>query len=373
MGLALGLALFTKATAYIFALPFCVYYGIELLRKIKGRAFYLGAFIGVIALLINAGHYSRMWLVYQSLLGPTKDYRNEIININVMSSNAIRNIALNFIPSHDDPGNQPEVNLYIRNWLQLLHKVTGLAPDDPRTSWPYSRTNVFDMVSTQRHEDNIGNPLHTGLTIFAIFILFVRFPYYQKQHFLPGYILCLSFAFGLYCLFFRWQEWGTRLLLPLVILWTPAITALLFMYREKWVSLVPLVLVYACILYIFQNPLRPIVPADFETLSRQNYAFNWNKPLFEVYNEISQTIAESDCNQVGLRIGSDTWEYPFWTLLKSYGFSGRIEHVQVKNPTSKFEDPEFHPCAIIIQAEEPEIYSNWGKYDFGDFNLYIKQ
>ena len=135
----------------------------RLLRKIKGRAFYLGAFIGVIALLINAGHYSRMWLVYQSLLGPTKDYRNEIININVMSSNAIRNITLNLIPSLMILATS-QVNLYIRNWLQLLHKVTGLAPDDPRTSWPDSRTNVFDMVSTQRHEDNIGNPLHTGLT-----------------------------------------------------------------------------------------------------------------------------------------------------------------------------------------------------------------
>lgn len=371
-GLALGLAFLTKATAYIFALPFCVYFGIVLLRKAKGRAFYIGAVIGLLAILINIGHYSRMWLVYQSLLGPSKDYRNELINLNAMTSNAIRNIALNFIPSHSGFDNPTELNQYIQSWLRLIHKITGLAPDDPRTSWPYTKTNVFYMVSTMPNEDNIGNPLHTGLIFLAIFVLLIRFPLHLQERFLLAIILCASFAFGLYCLFLRWQDWGTRLLLPLLVLWMPILAYLLFSYQKKWVLLVPIILALVGFNAIFKNPLRPIAPPDYDNLRRLDYAFNWNKPLFGIYDVITQEISESGCNRIGLRIGSDTWEYPFWTLLKSKGFSGEIEHIQVKNPTSKFESPGFQPCAVIIQNEEPEIYATWEKYDYGDFNLYIK-
>jgi len=371
-GLALGLSILTKATAYVFALPFCVYFGIVLLRKAKGRAIYIGAVLGLLAILINIGHYSRIWLVYHSPLGPTEDYTNELINLNAMTSNAIRNIALNFIPSQSGVDNPIELNQYVQSWLRLAHKITGLAPDDPRTSWIYTKTNVFDMVSVITNEDNIGNPLHTGLIFLAIIILLIRLPLYLQERFLIAIILCASLAFGLYCLLFRWQDWGTRLLLPLLILWMPILASLLFSYKEKWILLAPIILALVGVIAVFKNPLRPIVPPDFDNLNRINYAFNLYKPLFGVYDEITQEISESGCDRVGLKIGSDTWEYPFWTLLKFKGFSGEIEHIQVKNLTSKFEDPGFQPCAVIIQNEEPEIYATWEKHDYGEFNLYIR-
>jgi hypothetical protein len=372
-GFSLGLALLTKATAYIFALPFCIFFGIMLLRRIKARALYIGAFICFLALLINAGHYSRMWLVYKSPLGPSQDYRNELISINALASNAIRNVALNFIPSQSDLNVPVELNQYVQNWLRLAHIITGLAPDDPRTSWPYSNVNVFNMVNKRQNEDNIGNPLHTALIFLTIFTLIIKLSIYKKEHLLLGYILCLVCAFGLYCLIFRWQEWGTRLFLPVLILWMPVVVNLLFSYQKKWILFVPVILAIIGINIVFLNPLRPIVPPDFDSLQRFNYIFNWNKPAFEIYKEISQRVTESGCNQVGLQIGSDTWEYPFWTILKKFGFSGRIEHIHVKNPTAKFEDLGFQPCAVIIQYEEPEAYSAWEKYDYGDLNLYVKQ
>jgi 4-amino-4-deoxy-L-arabinose transferase-like glycosyltransferase len=116
-GLSLGLACLTKATAFIFALPFCVWFGILLIRK-SLKTVVAGLAIGILVLLINAGFFMRNTLLFSNPLGSTVmfDNTNEIHTFSALASNMIRNTALNFID------NQDALSRSILSWLQLLHE-----------------------------------------------------------------------------------------------------------------------------------------------------------------------------------------------------------------------------------------------------------
>ena len=70
--------------------------------------------------------------------------------------------------------------------------------------------------------------------------------------------------------------------------------------------------------------------------------------IYEEYGEISDIINGMSCDNVGLMIGEDTWEYPYWVQLRGK----RIEHVNVKNDTSIYEDVGFVPECIILDDYE---------------------
>ena len=71
-GAALGLATFTKATAYVFALLFLVLLAVRLLRNAGdvGRLAAVAALAGVVAVGLNAGQFARNQDLYGTPFGP---------------------------------------------------------------------------------------------------------------------------------------------------------------------------------------------------------------------------------------------------------------------------------------------------------------
>ena len=72
--------------------------------------------------------------------------------------------------------------------------------------------------------------------------------------------------------------------------------------------------------------------------------------IYEEYSEITNLVDSMSCNNVGLMLGEDTWEYPYWVQLDEI----RLEHVNVKNATSVYEEYEFIPDCIILDDYELE-------------------
>ena len=70
-GAALGLAILTKATAYLFAFQFLLLLGLSSARQRNGRRrmLYIGLAL-VAAFVANFGHYARNYDLYGSPLGP---------------------------------------------------------------------------------------------------------------------------------------------------------------------------------------------------------------------------------------------------------------------------------------------------------------
>ena len=133
-GAALGLAILTKATAYIFTFPFLAWLGLSSIRHFNVKRILFIALALVIAFSINFGHYARNFDLYGSPLGPGKEganyvYANEVFTFSAVASNLIRNIGLHLGTPYG------RVNAALDNTISVLHKFIGISPNDERTTW----------------------------------------------------------------------------------------------------------------------------------------------------------------------------------------------------------------------------------------------
>lgn len=70
---ALGLAVLTKGTVYLFAPAFLLGLACWLIKVLRWRALAAFAVIVMVFLVFNAAHYSRNWRVYDHPLGPREE------------------------------------------------------------------------------------------------------------------------------------------------------------------------------------------------------------------------------------------------------------------------------------------------------------
>jgi len=69
--------------------------------------------------------------------------------------------------------------------------------------------------------------------------------------------------------------------------------------------------------------------------------------LMTSYAGVMAYVKSQDCRKIGLMIGEDSWEYPWWPLLAAKDL--RVESIGVSNASSALSYPlgDFKPCAII--------------------------
>src|SRR4029077_9693299 len=107
-------------------------------------------------------------------------------------------------------------NIRIERAVHAMHRVIGIAPNDPRSTWPDTR---FEVRPPAAHEDLAGNGLHL-LLIGAAMVGAGRGGGDRRLRAFAG---CLLVAFLFFCLVLRWQPWHSRLHLPLFILGAPLV------------------------------------------------------------------------------------------------------------------------------------------------------
>jgi hypothetical protein len=366
-GLSLGLAMLTKASIVVFLFPFCLYIGWHLIRKYKRRALGWGALVGILAIGIYAPYSLRMYATFGSLFGPTTEYSNGTMGLNVLLSNGIRNFALNYQPAPEGF----DIQKYIQNGLAWIHKVTGLSPRDPRTTF-MSTGDPFNLVNVV-NEDLASNPIHASL-IFITAIIAI-FKLWKRRDQISIYSFLLVVGFILFSGLFRWQLWGNRLLLPLFIFWCPAIAYLSLRHLPIWVTAMGLAfMLWLGFAIIDHSSFRPLNSITSLNPSQTRLMFASSPWLMNDYQGIMSEIASRKCLSIGLVIGPDTWEYPFWRLMKKNGIDGKIEHVGVMNETKKFYTSQLEPCAVIVEKEWGRaIEGPWSKKAFQYFDLYLEQ
>ena len=346
VGLSLGLACLTKATAFIFALPFCIWFGILIIKNNAKNIITL-LVIGVMALFLNSGFLIRNSLLFSNPLGSTIMFSttNEAHSLGVLTSNVIRNSALNFSVKDNY---YSEVML---GELQLIHTFTGQNNTDPRTS--LTGWNVFSGFTQSQffHEDFSGNPIHAILIFMTICFSFYAYKRFGIQKYVVIYEFCLIAGFLIFCFYLKFQEWGSRLLTPLFILWAPIIILFLAVKKERLLKFLIASILICSFYWTFGNSIRGINEASLSLTTDRERVYFTNVPdLYPVYAEITNKIKNSNCLAVGLNIGEDTWEYPFWVLLQNRGWHGRIEHVNTVNATSILEDRNYKPCMVISDS-----------------------
>jgi 4-amino-4-deoxy-L-arabinose transferase-like glycosyltransferase len=370
-GVSLGLAVLTKATSFIYALPLCILIGVLVIRKSGLRSGIVrGCFVLLLTLLLNLGHFSRNVEFYMNPAAIHQRVGNDAMSPAVFASNTIRNVAIH-VPTDCKPPltllNGP--GRWLLAGLGWLHTGTGLSPTDAGTTWGY--VNIFDRsLGCIYDEHYAGNPMHMLLVLgICLALPFLR----SVDPLTKWYSLALVSGFMLLNLTLRWQVWGSHLQIPLFVLWAPILAVTLSHVRQLDLSRMTAVLaVGLSFIWIYNNQMRPLSGLTSGSMpTRNEQYFQSAQGDYPDFNAMADLITGNSCDRVGLNISSLALEYPLWVLLREKGFDGVIEHVDVPNETRVFEDPSFVPCAVISEGVNSAYAASMSEHAFGDFEVYL--
>jgi len=378
-GASLGLALLTKATAYIFALPFLVWLIVSQLRFPRSGAWRCVPIIAITALIINIPYFQRNTDLYGSPVVTTErsslgEYRfaNEVFTIPSFVSNIIRNIGSHLGTPID------QVNNLTERSIRGMHALLGVDINDRRTT--FTRDD-FHIYRPRGSEDRDGNLVHTVLVI-VVMMLLVSSKRLRSIDSLGAYCICIVSGFLLFSALAKWQLPASRLQLPLFVLWAaPMALILLRFINRRHASLLAVVLIAGAVPLLLFNAYRPLVgriartgvstEASIFTTSRIDQYFQERGGVRLAYIGAGEFIESTGCRRIGLVLQDlellpsieewndrrefydDSFEYPIWVLLGKTTDNDtlRLRHIDVTNLSrvkqSVYPIEDFTPCAIV--------------------------
>ena len=349
-GAALGLALLTKNTVAVFALPLPMMLMLPP-RLLSPALIKQAAVIGSVVLLLNAPYMARNSALFGSPIAPDRQRGDEaefalgVVNTSfslpMLISNVSRNVALHL----DFPPRVGRDRAF--QALLALHQALGLDPEDPRTSFLIGRD--FSLPTSRVSELATGNPLHFAL-IVLLSLAALAIPRLRRS-LLVRYGAALLLGALLFCLVFKWQLLHSRLHLPLFVLWAPLVGLALERRAVIALAAVATLSVWAWTPLV-ENQSRPLIGEDnvFET-DRFEQQFRNRRGVRDAYEDAAAFVQQVGCQQFGLRIGTDSYEYPLWAMLEDWrAAGGRIEHLPATPAMRRLAQrwPPFDPCVIIV-------------------------
>jgi len=352
---SLGLALLTKGTAYLYALPYLVL-AVVLLARRAGRRSALPLFLfAAVALALNLPHFARNSAVFGSPLGPSQGLFNRVFTPRAVASNVARNAAIHLaLPL-------PAWNALVERAFGGVHGALGAGRDDPATTWPGTEFHVPGRFAGEAspgadetlylllQEGFAPNPLHLVLILVTLGAVAATPAWRRRRELLLSVCLAAA-AFVLFCAALKWQPWHSRLHLPLFLLWCPAV-ALVLSSRPRLAKWVCALLLAAALPWLLSNATRPLLgPSSVLKASRFDQYF-FNRPDLQAPFLAAAKAVSSDRCPLGIETGPEDGEYLLRVCLRETGQGGkRIEHVNVSNASataSRKRPPGAEPCSLI--------------------------
>jgi hypothetical protein len=393
--LALGLALLTKGTSYIFGAALGFVFGVGQLWRISrekltqavhhaGRLF----LIVFLALSLNLGHFARNMNLYGHPLSTANSHvTTDQISLSIIYANMIRNGAVQLTTPVET------INQAV---LEVTTTILGPLVNQPQSTFEnWSFTLDFFL-----NEDYAGNFFHflflSGSLIFVL-IFFRKQPWLIKQ-----YTLSFLAALTLFSALIKWQPWISRLQLPLLMYGTLFITHILKNRKvpKRVLNWIYCVLVLSSLPFLLMNSMKPVIPIVEENpINKFEPVKNWLQSYPQAYDKISsylspfyggQSVILTDRERLyfmGIQdyywpflnaakeinalepdlIGyyfadGPPWEYNFWILMNHYntGKAPEVVHVGVTNITSSLYDGKNEWPNIIFTTDSmpTDLYNN---------------
>jgi hypothetical protein len=311
-GIALGLAILAKGTAYPVAFPFVLYFAVISIRYFRDR--FSGACSAALTcLMLNLPHYTRN---YNSFGDPLGIHRGTISNF------SFKSFVITFLADINSNIAVP-LNYSMKLKLQDLLEKLWITLGVDEKIFPFGFPEIAGIARIFLfHEDSVKNFFHTIL-IIVVFILFCRV---EKR---KRYVLAVIGSWCMFAFCIPWQPWTTRLQIPLFALSAPVFAFVL--EKEAFVKYKNLLLLaIACfsLLPLLLNRSRPLLPVPQISKYRiVNEEIIWNTPrekiVFSNRNDLAGNyikacaeIVQMKPNTIGLVIGGDSWEYPLWSYIR---------------------------------------------------------
>jgi 4-amino-4-deoxy-L-arabinose transferase-like glycosyltransferase len=363
LGLAAGLAIATKATAFLFLPPLLLAAGVWRRREL--------AWIAGGVLLLNGPQFARNVRLSGSPLGYDSAqgngyfrWRNERPGWRAMASNAVRNT------SEQLGARSPGWNFAVYRAALAAHRALGLDPGDPATTWPGA---AFAPPRNANHEANANNRWHLALFAAAAVWAMVR-----RDRRWVGYAAGLVAAFLIFCLYLKWQPFLARLEVPLFIAAAPLGAWLVDRWRPAcFVLALALFLLSGARLPLLDNWTRPLTGPHSLWHSRRDDDYfrdmgQWNNRAS--YVDAVDRVARAGCRLVAIDISENQLEYPFQALLREREPGVRFFHAGVFGAPP----PPGQPCAVLCpdcagNERKLQFYGHVGSTnEIGRFLLFLK-
>ena len=366
LGCALGLALLTKATAYLFA-PWPL---MAILARPAWESPWRFARMGLViagcALTIGLPQYVRNWKLSGSPMGYEDAFgtgefrwRNETLGWKQTLSNALRNAS-------EQLGARSEAwNRRVYEAAIAAHRRLGIDPADPATTW---RGSAYAPPRNANHEADAPNRLHLAI-LGALFCFLLWRAAHGRDRLLALYALSLVAGFVAFCAYLKWQPFMARLFLPLFVLAAP----LASIVRPVWIQIA------LCVLLIdgarrpaIENWTRPLRgPRSVFTVPRDEQYFSdmvqWRED-WPAYWATVDELKRTDCGVIGIDVSHFQLEYPLEALLRERKRGVRFMHVGVRNASARYAQPvNAMPCATVC------LHCEGGDWRSGSFAVNFRK
>jgi hypothetical protein len=350
---ALGLALLTKGTAYLYCAAIGTSLAIPVLLA-SGRTYFLKvsaalSAVIIVALLLNTGHFWRNYQLYRHPLSTESQlYRNEDMTAATLVSGVVRNGVLHLgTPSR-------RINWYLDHAMQV---ALGSQSNNPKTTWPSTRFEVL----YSRHEDAAGNLIHMLLALICLVSLPML--WYQRRHMRTiWYTIGVMLGAVLYCWILKWQPWASRLHTPLFVMAAPLLAMTITSgigVRKRIFYMILLCIVVYSLPFTLVNKSRPLISHEWNRKDRMELYFQNRPELFSGYRDAINIVKEATPQEVGLYLGPEDWEYPFWAFALLRTGKNQIpmtfRHVGVSNPSKNINRDVLLPIYVIATTR----IENW--------------
>lgn len=354
---SLGLAVFSKATVYIFAAAFVLWMALTQIKQHRWRTFIPFALVAVVFMALNASHYVRNWNVYANPLGPYQEpapntqYTLDSHSPAALASNLAKNISTHI----NTPW--PRFNAAIQQGYVAFHQVIGWDVNDPRTSWG-SGGPPFSIAKTPFQDERDGNPVHF-LLMFSCGVAVLLVPTLRCDRTLLIYGMAIVAGFVLFAFYLKWHPWMSRLHLPLFVAMGPfAAVILVRLLSAKGAAVVAGLLLLLALPWMLFCQQRPVLAQEtIFNATREHLYFKTPHQNYEAAFLAGRDFLRTEnISQVGLIAGNSSWEYMWWVLLSDNNHSVRIEHVNVTDPSNRLYEAEpfrnFHPQALVLLDQQ---------------------
>ncbi len=345
---AFALAVNAKVTNLLYAPPWLLAAGLFFLKKRYYPSIVkLGVAGVVLTLAINAPWMKRNYDLFQHPLAAKSEfyqyYANTQFSPAQVCADLFRAISIyTRTPSQD-------VTDALNKILVNASSVTGISLADP--AFLFGNCKFYlQPKSVIGNGDGLGSflPVMVFVSLLAIFVVRFRWISICSLH-----LILILAGFVLFTAYLRWNPWMERFYMFFFLMAAPVAGMVLGTVGRRFL-LIPFCafLSLNAVLLTSYNPGLPIVGTDFhfnpyyhplkeipfvrQPREQQYYAF---RPEF--YSQtvaMSQDLMSAGVTNVLLKTGSDSWEYPFWTILQSLNFRGTIHHVMVDNETAPAAD-----------------------------------
>ena len=351
LGAAIGLALDTKATAYVF-LPWVI--AVILIARWRPASRRAAVNLGIAALCalaINAPLYLRNYFFSGSPMGYDSAqgngffrWRNETFGWKQTVSNAMRNVS-------EQLGARSERwNTGVYDAVVAMYRRLGIDPNDPKTTW---RGSNFTPPKNANHEADAPNRVHLAF-LLAIGCVLTWRALHRRDRERAFYLTALFIGFVAFCAYLKWQPFMARLFIPLFVASAP-LAGIIGEVRPAIAAVA--VQIAACLILLdtarrpaLQNWVRPLEgPASVFRVQRDVEYFadmkTWDDR--ESFVKAAQAIAGSGCRLVGIDINHLQLEYPLIALIREREPGTLFVHTDVENESRRYRQPVVgSTCAV---------------------------